>query len=207
MENLKEFSVPYVVSSYTHIGGRPYQEDRCAFGKGWAVIADGMGGHEKGGWAAELVIGATVGRSDLDAAIAEVAGLMNAVKARKKPGSTILHAHWMGTGRGIILLQWAGDSNAYLQRAGESPVRVTKPHEDVLGRLLNCVGGGEPPYLEKKWISLEKGDALIMVSDGVDDAVLLSQIREPVQNASSLVEMAVEARTRDNATAIVIRRT
>ncbi|MCB0516193.1 MAG: protein phosphatase 2C domain-containing protein [Chitinophagales bacterium] len=43
------------INHYTHPGQRDYQEDKFAFGEGYLLVSDGVGGHAKGNKASEIV--------------------------------------------------------------------------------------------------------------------------------------------------------
>lgn len=205
----------YVVTSATHIGGRPYQQDRAASwiceeeGALCAAVADGMGGHPRGDHAAGLILG-TLQRlrrprgPSLQGAVSRISAELNLEGNidSQRPGTTLLHALLMPGGRTCV--SWAGDSNAYVQRRGRAPERVTQPHST--GRFLtNCVGGGtREPTVDRVELQLGIGDRLILLTDGVDGVVDMPTFH--VRDARGLVAKALSLETRDNATAVVIKR-
>lgn len=159
----------------------------------WAV-ADGMGGHARGDWAATQVIDSLVTlpkSEDLDAMIAEVrtklenanAVILSEAEARgQQMGSTVLvmvvRDHAFG-------LCWAGDSRAYLLRDGILH-RLTRDHSLVqemvdLGMikpeeafthpkrnvLTRAVGVSEAFEVDTQTYELLPDDVVLLCSDGL----------------------------------------
>jgi serine/threonine protein phosphatase PrpC len=108
-------------------------------GAGLWAVADGMGGHANGQWAARAVaeaLQATPAERDFDAAARAAAAALHAANARiwaeaaslgKSMGSTI--AALMVHGRRFAVF-WAGDSRVYLLRDAELH-RLTVDHSQV----------------------------------------------------------------------------
>ena len=183
---------------YSDIGGRDEQQDRVeVFVRDHAMLlllADGMGGHEGGALAAQVVI--DVARERFDAvthgapeelllAIAEGAhDRINAlgVERRIRPHSTCVVLHLSQTDA-----TWAhvGDSRLYrfdngrlVDRTVDHSVvelmrlqgRITeeemKTHPDQ-NRLYEALGGKQRPEIETGQAPVKGGDSFLLASDGL----------------------------------------
>lgn len=166
-------------------------------GRVWAV-ADGMGGHRLGGYAADRVIDALETLPDLpDPAHALIAALDAAdrrVAARARIEGAVIGATVVAAviGGGQAVLAWAGDARAYLLRDG-GLTQLTRDHsmvqemvdagqirpEEARGHpqsniVTRAIGIGARPELASTF--LRPGDRLLLCSDGLtevlDDAAL-----------------------------------
>lgn len=163
----------------------------------WAV-ADGMGGHVKGGWASAQVIAgldATALPADLDEAIAAVrAALSRANAAILRTGYA--EGHVIGSTVTVLIVRdhhyavlWAGDSRAYRGRAGRLS-RVTTDHSPVeemvsaglltrleaqdhpMAHMLSrAVGAGTGFALDLQSGDIVPGDVFLLCSDGLTRTV------------------------------------
>jgi len=158
----------------------------------WAV-ADGMGGHANGQWAAQAVVAALgqAAAGDFDARARAVSDALHAANARIwEQGRTIGKS--MGSTVTALLLQgarfavfWAGDSRCYLLRGG-TIYRLTTDHSQVqelvnAGRLTPEEAESHPmahvlsravgvqPELELEAVTDEAqaGDVFLLCSDGL----------------------------------------
>ena len=161
------------------------------------LVADGMGGHERGREASSLVVRAfdeasvrpTVTPHDLGAATTAATSLVHGLgtSGPGAPGSTV-------SGVGLALHQnrpcWLvfniGDSRTYLLRAGEIE-QVTVDHSRVqelldagvaaadashqVGRnvITRAIGGGSQrvPMADQWLVPAEEGDRMLVCSDGL----------------------------------------
>lgn len=195
------------------------------------VIADGMGGHAKGEEASKMVVDAFRNRpagEGLDVTI------QNAHRSIYSKGHETEY-HGMGTtcvvaeiidGRAKIAN--IGDSRAYLIR-GHSIRQLTRDHSwvqeqvdaglltpeqaaahkerNVITRALGVLDEARPDIFTQE---LQQGDVLVLVTDGVTNAVsdqgILSAVRSSGSAdgaAKAIVQAALSGRTTDNATAVV----
>ena len=158
----------------------------------WAV-ADGMGGHANGQWAAQAVVAALgqAAAGDFDARARAVSDALHAANARIwEQGRTIGKS--MGSTVTALLLQgarfavfWAGDSRCYLLRGG-TIYRLTTDHSQVqelvnAGRLTPEEAENHPmahvlsravgvqPELELEAVTdqAQAGDVFLLCSDGL----------------------------------------
>ena len=159
----------------------------------WAV-ADGMGGHENGQWAAATVIralSATPFSGDLGADVAAVQASMAAANSEicgqseltgKRMGSTTVALVADGTRYACL---WVGDSRIYRLR-GDRLERLTRDHTQVqelvdkgllsaadaeshpMSHVLSrAVGVEEPLRLDLTFGDLDPGDVFLLCSDGL----------------------------------------
>ena len=216
---------------------RDGNEDSYLIQEPFFVVADGMGGHVAGDVASRIAV-QTIGEKTQDGAGPEV--LEAAVKAaneaiwRKAQGDPSLHG--MGTTCTLVLvtdseihLAHVGDSRAYLFRNGELE-QITDDHTLVArmvreGRLrpedaehhpqrniiTRTLGVDQDVEVDLKTIPLQRGDVVLICSDGLSSMVdsgairdVLARERDPQQAADGLIDIANEAGGEDNITAVVL---
>ena len=130
-------------ASATHTGGVRKVNEDSLLERGEAAVwsvADGMGGHENGQWASQIVVAALAGvpltGADLASDIAAIAAAIQeanatifntAREAGVQMGSTVAVLHVAGD---RFACAWAGDSRAYLMRDGALH-RLTVDHTQV----------------------------------------------------------------------------
>ncbi len=202
------------------------------------VVADGMGGHEAGDYASQRIV----------EAIQEIApgGLLERVEAMentlqmvntelvekakanggKTIGSTVI-ACVADTQHAVIA--WAGDSRAYLFRAGELE-QINEDHSFV-GELVRAgtiteeeaeahpaanvvtraVGGDTRLCVDYQYEELRPGDRIMLCSDGVSKEIsastiadLLGSTADPKQACDEISAAVFAARASDNLSVIVI---
>jgi len=191
------FSVDSV--AFTHQGNvRDHNEDACVdIGKrGLWVVADGMGGHEQGDYASQLIVERVRDFPELDRP-SEIVDLLEErlvgvnrhlfQKSQAGPqpvviGSTVVALSVFDR---FGLLVWAGDSRAYRLREGTLE-RVSRDHSEVqtlvdqglvlpedaeshpqANVITRAVGGLEDLYLDYELRELEPGDRYLLCSDGL----------------------------------------
>lgn len=131
-----------VDATTTHVGKvRKENEDAHASlpQSGIWLVADGMGGHHNGRWAAQTIadcVGGLGPVGDLDQATQAVAGAIHQANAvifarsqdlGKQMGSTAVALIVLG---GEFVALWAGDSRAYVFRDGQL-IQLTRDHTQV----------------------------------------------------------------------------
>lgn len=184
---------------------RPQNEDRYFAGEefGLWAVADGMGGHEKGERASELVVeqlGQPVAADDFDQACVEIAERIHRANALiyaeaeadgTQMGSTVVAMYARGRRFAIF---WVGDSRSYLLRQGLLH-RLSKDHSQVQemldrGLLTPQEAEGHPmshvlaravgvsPIIDVDVVTdeLEPGDTFLLCSDGLHGYVPDEQI-------------------------------
>jgi serine/threonine protein phosphatase PrpC len=189
----------------------------------WAV-ADGMGGLASGDLAAEQVTGAVAaaaGRTGsgyarlnrLVAALEQVNTdiFRRTAKPQDASGSTVvaLLAH-----EGHFACLWAGDSRAYLYRAGElklvtrdhsvvqqlvddgvvsETARRAHPFSHVLTRAVGTSGSLE---IDRSFGAIQAGDVFLLCSDGLTNALSDAEIARALDHAAA-----------DNVSVVLVRQT
>jgi protein phosphatase len=166
-------------------------------------VADGMGGHEGGAMAADLVVDSLAAIRDdaspaeaLEAAIETAnARVREAAAARgaRTMGATVVALFIQG---GIAHVAWAGDSRAYLMR-GRRLRMLTHDHtlvQDMVDRgelardaaeghpeahiITRAVGAADEIEVDHSAVPLVTGDRLILCSDGLPRCVYESVIAQ-----------------------------
>lgn len=205
-----------------------------------ALVADGMGGPGHGALASSLVTrwvlaGLRSVHFQLDAPCATLARLMNeahlqlqaVARARNLPlefGTTATVA-WLQGQR--LNIAHVGDSRLYVQRRGVMRCLTTDQtyaerlrrrgqlhgravHPRLEHTLWSALTGGSPPHVDVMQTDLQRGDTLLLCSDGVygpldhDRIGSLLQSPNPSTAATRLVEYAHAKGGTDDATAVVI---
>jgi serine/threonine protein phosphatase PrpC len=111
-------------------------------------------------------------------------------------------------------LAHVGDTRAYLLRAGQCQ-QLTQDHSidhlDFRSGLTRAIGLDDKVRVDYEQGELHLGDTFVLVSDGVHGVLSRAQLAEIAaqgsaeQASEALVEAALAAGTRDNATALVLR--
>jgi serine/threonine-protein phosphatase Stp1 len=223
----------------THVGCvRSLNEDavlnRADIGL-WAV-ADGMGGHDGGEVASAAVVDALSGVSNFTTAYAfrdaaaqalveANARLVELSAGRGTMGSTVvtLLAH-----EGHYACLWAGDSRAYLYRAGALK-RLTHDHSVVQEMvdagaiteerarahprsnvITRAVGAREQLEIESVFGPIHAGDRFLLCSDGLtgvvtDREIAEHMVRAPLQVAAErLIDQALARGAPDNVSLVLV---
>lgn len=186
-------------SAATHQGNvRDHNEDSCldAPDRGLWVVADGMGGHDSGDYASQLIVerlGSLPAISRASAFVDRVEDellwvnrhLYDKSQAAERPtviGSTVVALLACGT-FGVVV--WAGDSRLYLLRDGLLR-RVSRDHSEVqilverglvqaheaefhpqANVITRAVGGSDRLDLDMALCDLRPGDRFLLCSDGL----------------------------------------
>lgn len=234
--------VPFVIESaaLTHQGRVRVnnQDSFCTRERdGFWAVADGMGGHEGGEWASARMVG-ELGvidlPDDLDAAAECVAGAVRAANEAiateggergRQMGTTVVTLLVRGE---RYLVQWVGDSRAYLLRDGEF-VQLSRDHSQVqemvdrglmepqqaIGHpmshiLSRAVGVRGEIEVDRTDGEIRPGDIFLLCSDGLHGYVAKDEIRRmlgrgaPDRALDELVAATLDAGAPDNVTVIAV---
>lgn len=194
--------------NYSHVGMvRKVNEDACLVMQDlglWAV-ADGMGGHEAGDFASQLIVN-TLSQIPSSSTWAK---FIEAAKAQlnqsnfqlRKESARHYHNRTIGSTVVVMLAQenrgaclWVGDSRLYRLRNGELE-QLTRDHSHVqelvdqgllspeeaqehpLGNVITrAVGSSDRLDIDVLDFPLEVGDVFLLCSDGLNKAVKDSEI-------------------------------
>jgi protein phosphatase len=223
----------------TAIGGRAVNQDRGFAAGGLAVVADGVGGGPAGEVAAAIAVEVAADGLRQPATCATIVEVFRAADEAVRKNAA---ENWDRTGMATTLTVAAvsHDGHALVAHVGDSPallvgadgvVLLTEPHTLTAGllaqglitadeaathprrnMLVRAVGDGQsqPPDLHE--LDLASGDAILVASDGLLDALGTDLVHAIVGNggdaavaARALVDAAVLAGARDNVTAAVVR--
>lgn len=175
------------------------------------VVADGMGGHENGGWASAQIVDAiaaarSTGQFEDDCQnLSDAIHMANAQiydaaqKIQAQMGATIVALAFTGDRFAIF---WAGDSRAYLLRGGQL-FQLTRDHtavQDMIARgliseaeavthpmrhvLNKAVGVQEDLELDGITDTARPNDCFLLCSDGLTGLVEDDEIREVMATAN-----------------------
>lgn len=212
--------------------GRVRDENQDAFVEraddGLWLVADGMGGHQGGKLASQLVA-ERVQHAAATGDVTAMAGALTAAitgantdlrnRGEEQPGfdgGTTVVALCVRGEQGIAL--WAGDSRLYRLRGGELAL-LTRDHSvaeesgiaSADGQMLTrAVGGADLLVLEELRLDIRPGDRFLLCSDGLYGELTAAEIAaclaEPdcAAAAQRLLALALERGGADNATAVVI---
>jgi serine/threonine protein phosphatase PrpC len=220
---------------------RRINEDACLAMPevGFWLVADGVGGHSAGDVASRIVLesfgnmktpspiqqmcyDARIRLFEANRRIREEAGRMG---ADVRMGSTVVL--FLTRGRDCVCL-WAGDSRAYLWRAGLF-TQITHDHtvteelvrggslrrEDSANHaqshvLTRALGADENLVLDENLHGAEHGDKIVLCSDGLNKEMTDEEIAAVVGNndcdeaCEQLIETSLARGARDNVTVAVI---
>lgn len=201
----------------------------------WAV-ADGLGGHSHGEQASRMVVDALASLQPAATVSAALGAAMTVLKRVNdelcrgvaeqgdRSGSTVVVLAVCQGEWGVL---WAGDSRAYVLRAGvllpltrdhsaggfedsEADSRFSQPAPST-GVVTRAVGAEQTLLLEQESGRLFPGDRFLLCSDGIhgklgNEAIIgvLEGNREPIRAADALLAAAVVAGTSDNITAVIV---
>jgi len=222
-------------AALTHVGRRDGgNQDSIGWDErqGLWLVADGMGGHERGQVASALVretLLASAADADLTERVLEAhRAVMRAGSdhgEQSNMGSTVVCARFSARACEIV---WVGDSRAYLWRRGRLS-RLTRDHSYVESLrqgermseaqarahpesnvLTQTLGMGKT-VPSRVLIELRPHDWIVLCSDGLtselDDAALaaaLRQSRTPQSATERLLDAALAHGGRDNVSVIVV---
>ncbi|MBZ4395136.1 PP2C family serine/threonine-protein phosphatase [Myxococcus sp. AS-1-15] len=210
----------------TERGPRTNQEDALGHEVGPVVsvfaVADGLGGHPNGDVASQAAVDSVVGLAQLptaEAAPALDALARNAVSAANRVvlgtgGCTTLALLVLSGTQAVVA--HVGDSRVYRLRGGALE-QLTEDHREERHVLNRCLGATSPDCSADSDVQVLEsmpGDVWLLVTDGVGDTLEHDALREVLAElptfgalwaAAVLVRRALDAGSRDNCTALVVR--
>jgi type VI secretion system protein ImpM len=214
--------------------GRRRSENQDAYvdrgQEGFWLVADGLGGHQSGGFASQLVAQCAMGvdlAGDLTMmadACAQALQTANAQLRRRgaaEPGfdaGTTVVALCLRDDAGIVI--WAGDSRLYQLREREL-TQLTRDHTvandptvvataDDAHVITRAVGGTSVLELDQLRFEVREGDRFLLCSDGLYGEVAAEEIAARLgapdceAAARELVALALEHGGEDNVTVVVV---
>lgn len=189
----------------------------------YLFVADGMGGHEKGGLASSMLqehlrdcftigdISAEGFVDDITRSVRYVCRKLNSISEyeglTKAMGCTLSGVVWIG---GRLWLVNAGDSRTYLYHNGLVK-QMTVDDENAEGLLTNCVGAMCDTVLRVTDISanVQDGDIILVCSDGLGDVATADYLECCLLNsntpAEDLMSWAEDEGASDNISIIAAR--
>ncbi|HMJ76346.1 MAG TPA: protein phosphatase 2C domain-containing protein [Iamia sp.] len=207
---------------------RSTNQDRVATAARRVVLADGMGGRQGGEVAAQIAVDTVLERragrlEDPRRAILRANTRIQAhARAQELAGmgTTVVVVDQPDAEAANVVVAWVGDSRLYRVRDGEATLLTadhtwealllelgTDPAEAAGRRHVLTRAVGTQPQVEVDLCTFEvrPGDRLVLCSDGVHGALGSADVaRLAPHGAAGLVEAAVAAGTRDDATAAVV---
>ena len=207
----------------------PVEIDDESYSYFYILVSDGMGGHEKGEEASELLlkcisdsfmngrISPEDAEENLRQLVYEVSCTLNMRGIEENQerilGCTLTGVIWIGAKAYLVN---AGDSRTYRLRSGilkqlttDDTERGITGDENASKLLLNAIGGGSHGRLTVEDITdrIMEGDTILVCSDGLTDMVDDEGIEEILcsneRTAESLVETANRNGGADNISVIV----
>ncbi len=194
------------IASYTCRGGRNVNEDSYFAGESVFVVADGLGGHEKGDLASaravECIRENSHGRYSYDTVNKILNAANQAVRELNSPARTTVAVVFVENG--IFRYANVGDSRVYFFRGGkiaaqtkdhsvcqaEVDMGLLKPEEirksENRSRLLKALGSSQNLEIKKNYpqISLQEGDAFLICSDGFWEYVYEDEMEQDLSRSA-----------------------
>jgi type VI secretion system protein ImpM len=214
--------------------GRQRSENQDAYvergQEGFWLVADGMGGHQFGGWASQVVAecatvidlaGDVTTMANASAQALQEANAQLRRRAATEPGfdaGTTVVALCLRDDAGIVA--WAGDSRLYRLREGEL-TQLTRDHTVANDPgavatgadahvITRAVGGAPVLELDQLRFEVRDGDRFLLCSDGLYSELSAGDIAAELgapdcaAAAKNLVARALEHGGEDNITAVVV---
>jgi serine/threonine protein phosphatase PrpC len=176
------------VYAHSEQGKRDYQQDRYLVKNNLVAVCDGMGGHANGELAAEA------GIDRLSAINFNEKGtpcqlMLEAVRLANKDcelsddnrGSTLIAVH-VDEEKRFISLAHIGDSRIYFINKNKEVLQLTVDHAVLSGGLTSCLGSAT--RIDIDVVKFEKGDCVLLVSDGVSGAYSKRDPENPYRKIS-----------------------
>lgn len=196
--------------------------------RGFAAVADGMGGHQAGELASGTVaatLSAALPAADTETEVERAIRLANdrvfeaMYSPEGRPGMGSTAAGVVLRGRRALVFN-VGDSRVYLRRDGRlSQLTLDDTPERGAGvggwrshALTQSLGGSFSRFTIKphvRWLAIDPLDSLLVCTDGLTDMLSDEEVEDVLARrgpnpAAALVAAAVEAGGRDNVTAVAV---
>lgn len=187
----------------------------------WAV-ADGMGGHEAGDVASQLITNSLNQlelKGSLDARIHAVKHCLQQVNNKLQQYARQHFEHHIVGSTVVVLIclanycavVWAGDSRLYRLRSGVLQ-QLTQDHSASFGRgmITKAIGATESLEVDCSLFQIKEGDVFLLSSDGLDKEVSFTEIQSIMNScehqdiAKTLIDKTLEYGARDNVTVVVV---
>lgn len=196
------------------------------------VVCDGMGGHDAGDYASGHIVGALDALVLPARHGARIRSIRHCLGQSNRHLQHYAHQHsFAHVGSTVVALCvkgrraaviWVGDSRAYRLR-DERLRQISRDHsvaEELAGiglaqagenpgAITRAIGAGPELVIDLAVLESRPGDIWLLCSDGVSgvlrDAEMVTLLREARDPANALVAGAIEAGSRDNCTAVVVR--
>lgn len=172
------------------------------------VVADGMGGHEHGKWAADTCV--EIFEENSDESLENLCKLADETVSlgppgfirrfsSKSPGTTVVAGRLK---EGTLKLISVGDS--YIYKITDKIETLNTLHEGPCGGLTSFIGGGLSKYFQV-WsgeVTLNEDATYLLVTDGVD--YMKKEDLLYCKNAQEVIDKVLEGPAYDNITCIMI---
>jgi type VI secretion system protein ImpM len=197
--------------------------------EGFWLVADGMGGHQAGGYASQLAAQFAMGAEIVGDVEAMANGAGQALqsanaqlrrRAATEPGfdaGTTIVAVCIRDDSGIV--EWAGDSRLYRLRAG-AMTQLTRDHSaandpEAVGSedahvITRALGSSDVLELDRERFDVQDRDRYLLCSDGLyadltpEEIAQLLGTSDCAAAVSGLIALALKRGGEDNITAVVI---
>lgn len=199
---------------------------RMALAPGLFMVADGMGGHQSGEVASLFCVTSMSNTlaglpGDLPAEERRDALVRAAIEANREVHTRAQGlSKWIGMGTTLVAALWCppsrwaviniGDSRAYkMGRDGLKQITVDHTGQQRHS-IYRAIGTHADVEVDSFMVDVVPGDALLLCSDGLYEAVSTAAIARELSRPSrgavlTLLERALENGAADNVTAIVVR--
>lgn len=198
-------------------------EDRCLernLGGGIHLLAvmDGIGSHRFGGAATEW-LKTHLAESEFSPVLLTSDGLVSSIRDLQAGyAAEWNHPEWLKSGCALVLamvdeesgkglLAWMGDSSAFVvpHNLADATESLTVPHSDPNGALTSCFTSDQGLEIGIREFSLQKGDVLALVTDGVAASRDTDVIDEMCRAQPGEIHLIPAGKLKDDATFAALR--
>lgn len=220
----------------TDIGKRRERNEDAVLNKpdaGLWAIADGMGGHQDGDVASQLIVDSLDrihSDTDLQMSIEKVAGCLEMVNTQLREFARLRQNNDIIGSTVVVLIArqrhcavlWAGDSRLYRLR-NQHLQQLTQDHcpdhdylidyewsVKVSNELTRAVGADEALELDCEIFEVCEGDMFLLCSDGLDKELMPNEIEqvllsyEPEKIVEALLTLSLQRGAQDNISIVLV---